>query len=317
MLLAEALASRQLTPLVRVSALADAGFLEWLQTPEYQVDVSTGNAELLVADADKCLAHVANDVSRLLKAGRETSEIIMNGGSHATKSPAWLAIQAYYAAFYYVSAYQKLVANNLTYARTSDLAYLRSEIQTLNPQPPIAIRTGQWNFRFAPNGSRITVEKPANADGVHETTWKEFRRLLDELIAWVPTSPLSDQERAEVTADLGALKRLTEGVAGLPFLSSSRNDIQYRQTLDCWSPISKQNKALNFEDIAKLGWADSLAFDSVDASSKTDLECFMRRALTVCGAIHRTVLLIGDQYGNTFLSRAYGKYHNSLLPKAA
>jgi hypothetical protein len=103
-------------------------------------------------------------------------------------------------------------------------------------------------------------------------------------------------------------------VAGLPFLSSSRNDIQYRQSLDCWAPVSKNNKNLDFEQLAKLGWSENLEVSAVDAPCKTELERFVRRALTICGVIHQAAIFLASEYPTAFLTHTYGKYHLSLLP---
>ena len=299
-------------PLVRVRHPLFSGLNGWLRSNEYQVDVSSGNAEVLVSNPDTLVAHIAGDVDRLLKAGRETCQNLSNVSALGKTSPAWGAIQAYYAAFYYVSAFLKLSSRNLAYVRTSDLQEIRRQIRAAPSGGP-NIATGQWRFDLTPNAARVSIRKPINSDGVHEGTWKELRSLLETIEAGLSSLPFTLEERQQVGNEIGALARLTDGVLGTPFLSSTRNDIQYRQLLESWTPISKSNKSIDFKDLSSAIWKNESTATFQGDLGKTELEKFIRRCLNLCSVVHACVEFVSAKEPGSFLKSSYGKFHSSLM----
>jgi hypothetical protein len=310
MLAAKAVSSRQFVPLVRTSKAAGGTFFDWVQTGLY-APISVGNViELGNVDPLLCANALAGDVERLLKAGRETCAII---GNDASACSAWFGIKIYYAAFYYSSSLLRLCGAFPSYGKTSELMALRKALGAGGSPPPFQLKTGQYKIEILPNGRTIKMTKPNAGDGVHEYTWKQFIEFLSEIKIQIASGSFAPKDQPGIVNDLDLIIDAANGLARGAYLSSGRNDIQYRQKFSTWYPQSKSNKNYNARGRIPCLWSVESTSNTFDTKNTNEFISIYERCLLIICFCHRFVAELTEISASSFLNSNYIRYHRSLL----
>jgi len=286
-----------------------SSFVEWLQGGQFSITSLPSGFELIPYKPDLASAGLATDCARLLLAGRETLWSVKKARDKGSLHPAWSSIQAYYAAFYYASAFFRLVGRSNAYFQVRELTTVRN---LLNLQGITALPgSGLYELTLTPNGNQLTAAK-RNSVGSHEAVWSGMREFLESIQSKISTyGQFSQDEQSDAVSEIMKLISATRGLGPQDNLSATRNSVQYRQELSCWHPIGRSTKRFHETDRISQIVSDSFTI-SQTTSSATAYDEFCSKCLAICGFVHHLAITIARQSPAYAASSRYKKYHDSL-----
>lgn len=197
------------------------------------------------------------------------------------------------------------------YLRTSELLEVRKFFSQGSLTLPFSLNTGQYRLELNPRLTELSIKKPASKDGVHEYVWYELLQLVQRVRNGLSNGSLGQSEQITAENELLIIEDCISGIPGSKYLSSGRNDIQYRQQMNCWRPEGRIVKSFNYVNSDSLIWSDSDPSD-IDVENADPFTSFINRCLVVCKISHNFLLICSGDQGS-FLKSDYIKYHNTLM----
>jgi hypothetical protein len=239
-----AVAAEQNTSVVRFDR-KPISFIDWVKGDNYHVLESTPAFAFTSHDPELLAGAFSSESLRLFLAGRETLKNIQATRAGSCIHPAWSAIQMYYCAFYYVSGMFRMLGFSHSYFFAGELNRPRNLLSAQGSSNLPG--TGLYELRLSGNATSLSLEKTSG--GSHEAVWKALRGYLDGLKSRV--SGYGQFSSTDVNSIYGVADELIAASKGLdnnPNLSSTRNDVQYRQRLSSWHPHSRTVKSFHKTD---------------------------------------------------------------------
>jgi len=264
--------NKVMTPtLVGVDSWLMTGAYSWIPSPAGVVllDVSTNTDSL--ADA------IASEVSRFSCAAYE-SLLDAEPGIHADRALGWALVRYYYATFYAAHALLRISGQSVTMLSpqtASRLNVIGGQYFGMSP----GITTGLHLVRIDPhNRSRVSIRKiGGSSGGSHEEMWKLFLGLVVELEGQLILTQGQSQDALLAVQTLTDLRKqlCRRGKNNGSWLSSVRNDLNYRHEHGVWYPYKLTSKAATSLIARMQRWLPSAADGYEIGKVSDDLECFV------------------------------------------
>lgn len=200
--------------------------------------------EFYSSDIDKLHDAMSFDLNRMAIASFESIYALQFPGNEYPKSSAWTIIKSYYAAFFAAHTILRVFGYAAIQIENSQKNKLNGSFQysSQQPLPGQDILGGLHLFNLA--------DSPINhfgiqilSKGTHEDTWGAFFNLLTELDKKLLTNvSLPNTVKIEASRQISELKSVlsTDGFDG-NWLSSVRNQVNYKHSFGTWFPHKKSN----------------------------------------------------------------------------
>ena len=232
------------------------GLSKWLSKGEYYYITSPISKDSFTLDlsgkgfAKNMLFAFAYDCNRMASAAFETMYSIERN----TKLPhsiAWSIIKSYYAAFYAGHSIIRMLGiscsqlNKSSTDKVLEIAKLNGNDLGIN-----SISSSYYSCTYNKNYQQLLFGNIKSKGGVHESFWKIFHDCIQDIEQSILKSPISISRSQSVFSKLEELCKIlcNRGHNGGNWLSSIRNQVNYRHELDTWFPYKKRNQQ-NVEDI--------------------------------------------------------------------
>lgn len=190
-------------------------------------------------DPAPVLNSVAYDSSRFASSAFQSMRSLSDFVG-TSEEVAWGLIRAYYASFYAGHSLLRLFGESCSYFDRSHMAFLTKLGAAAGKTPSFTLSVGSYRCVLNASSSSVTsTVLQVSSGGAHEVFWKAFASRLKVIAEEVILGPLAQVEAQAVYAKLDAFLRSISS-RGAPFaswLSTIRNDIQYRQGCGVWLPI--------------------------------------------------------------------------------
>ncbi len=254
--------------ILRSSGSARVEFKAWLAQGNYRVSKITSAAQDLVfhvVDVEPLIESFGYDHSRFACAAFESVRDL-RADPGFPKATAWAAIRMYYASFFAAQAllrYSGYACSQID----SEQAVLVSKYADLYG---INERMGKGFYRahWSPKSNDLIIEKLKDS---HRDSWKAFDQWLQSAIREFPEATGLTTSKVEAIEVLSALRENLrfDGANSGNWLSTFRNNLNYRQSYDAWYPYRKS--AVRFDRISKYidGWR-APQFNALAALSEVD-----------------------------------------------
>jgi len=249
---------------------------DWVGRGQYYFDQPVGpSAVSFVLQPGATLVEIfASEMSRFCSAAIETSVGITRGD--LPKSLAWLVIQTYYASFFAAHAILRCCGIAVSNFVSTD-SQRADAIATALGYSTSPLAVAQFRCEYQHGNARLECIK-AQGGGIHEQFW----RVFDAFLTSVSTQVLSDHSLVQSDAQtiFGKLEDLqrvlrSDGHSGGNWLSSIRNEVNYRQQHQTWFPYGRSRSECDHLFKLHSNWRsvpDSISFN---ARGNSDLERFV------------------------------------------
>lgn len=278
-LFADLLRLRWVSGLNKVMTPALVGVESWLVTGSYSWLPSPAGIVLLDVSAktDSLADAIASEISRFSCATYE-SLLDAEPGAHTDRALGWALVRYYYATFYAAHALLRISGQSVTMISPQTASRLNTiGGQYLGMSP--GMTAGLHLVRIDPqNRSRVSICKIGGSNGgSHEEMWKLFLALVAELEGQL----ILTQGQSQVA--LLAVQTLTElrkqlcrrGKSNGSWLSSVRNDLNYRHEHGVWYPYRVTGKAAASLILRMQRWIPTAGDGYEIGKVNDDLECFV------------------------------------------
>jgi hypothetical protein len=178
---------------------------------------------------------LAHECARFACASFQTYYDVDDALQEANRLP-WALVKAYYAAFYAGHSILRALGLSCTYIDGGRAAKLREVVQSYGIAIPFV--GGLYSTSITESGTAIRFENIGQGHGgTHEAFWRMFHRRLHRVEEDVLTGTLPLVDAQNVNVALGRLRAiLTNRQKDGSWLSSVRNEVQYRQAMGVWYP---------------------------------------------------------------------------------
>lgn len=257
--------------ILRSSGVSRVEFKSWLAQGHYKVEEidSTGGMRLYVADSNLLIESLGYDHSRFACAAFESvRQIIVD--PDFPKATAWAAIRMYYAAFFAAHALMRVYGVSCSQV-DPEQASLVSGYATIYG---IETRFGRgfYSAGWRPADRTLNLKKLGDS---HKDTWKEFNHWLRFAEEKVADLSILSSSKVEIITFLSSLRvgLETAGSSAGNWLSTFRNNVNYRHSYDAWFPYKRSS--VRFDQVSRYvdGWrrpdfSPSIALMEVDERAK-------------------------------------------------
>jgi hypothetical protein len=180
------------------------------------------------------------------------------GGSIEDRlSLPWAMIRLYYSAFYAGHAILRLTGQSCSHLDRRHITKLQQLAAGYGLSPAFELKRGLYHCVMNSNQTGLTfASKGAASGGTHEVFWAIFDRFLQKATVDVLRGNLTPADAQLVFMKFDALRTiLGSSGGGSSWLSTMRNDIQYRHDHGVWQPSSVKKRGR--EQLARLAeqWA--------------------------------------------------------------
>lgn len=248
-----------------------AGAYSWLPSPAgvVQLDVSSDTGSLANA--------IASEVARFSCAAYE-SLLDAAPGMHTDRSLGWALVRYYYATFYAAHALLRISGQSVTMVAPQTAATLNAIGGQYLGVPP-GITSGLHLVRTDPScRTRVLVTKiGSSSGGSHEEMWKLFLALVLELEGQLILTQGQSQDALVAVQVLTELRKqlCRRGKSNGAWLSSVRNDLNYRHGHGVWYPYLVTGKAASALIARMHRWIPTAADGYEIGKVSDDLGCFV------------------------------------------
>lgn len=225
------------------------GLAQWLSEGEYYYISSPISQNQFILDlsgkgfTENMLFSFAYDCNRMASAAFETMYSI----EKITKLPtstAWLIIKLYYAAFYSGHAIIRMLGISCSQLGKQPANKIYEIAKLFGKDNGINISSSYYSCIYNKSKQELSFDNIKVKGGVHESFWKIFYDRIQELGNSVLASPIIGSQSHDVSTKLKKLCKILSygGQNGGNWLSSIRNQVNYRHELDTWFPHRKQSQ---------------------------------------------------------------------------
>lgn len=231
---------------------AEAGLLSWLNESTFYVSTSTDSIFLRSFDYAGYVKAISFDYQRFLFSSIE-SYVSKRESTFGERANAWPAIRRYYGAFFAAHSLMRALGVSISYLGAEDSASLRKWLSMFSED--VSVRKGTYCIKYSfdrINRRQLTITSCDSSGGVHEQFWAEFGKWINDLETLVVDDQLiiADQFLSEIND----AKNILRGGGGFNFnwLSTIRNDINYKHLFNLWLFDQKKNRNYVFPHLAKI-----------------------------------------------------------------
>lgn len=247
------------------------GAYSWLPSPtgQLQLDVST--------NTDSLAASIASEVSRFSCAAYE-SLLDAEPGVHTDRALSWALVRHYYATFYAAHALLRIAGQSVTMISPQTASKLNAVGGQYFGMSP-GMTTGLHLIRIDPqNSSLVSIKKiGGGSGGSHEELWKLFLALVVEIEGQLILTQGQSQDALLAVQTLTELRRqlCRRGKNNGAWLSSVRNDLNYRHEHGVWYPYRLTEKAATSLVVRMQRWLPTAANGYEIGKASDELGCFV------------------------------------------
>ncbi len=207
------------------------------------VDNTAENFTVDFRDRAPVLVGLAADCNRFATAAFQTMVSVPQGAANAHGLP-WSLIQLYYSAFYAGHTTIRLLGEACCFLDARHSTRITDLCDAIGIDLGFAVSGGTYSCIIARDLKSMTFSKVRGRQAnTHESFWKLFNSRLDHCTKSILSAgmPQRDAQAAfdKLTSFIDLLKQRGRSES---WLSSVRNEIQYRQSHEVWFP-SSINKA--------------------------------------------------------------------------
>lgn len=264
--------NKVMTPtLVGVESWLTSGAFSWLPSPAGEVLLDVSNNTDSLAEA------IASEVSRFSCATYE-SLLDAEPGLHADRALGWALVRYYYATFYAAHALLRISGQSVTMISpqtASKLNVIGGQYFGMSP----GVTTGLHLVRVDPhNRSRVSIRKiGGSGGGSHEEMWRLFVELVVELEGQLILTQGHSQDALQAVQTLTELRKqlCRRGKNNGSWLSSVRNDLNYRHDHGVWYPYKVTSKVATSLITRMQRWLPGAGDGYEIGKVSDDLGCFV------------------------------------------
>lgn len=278
-LFADFLRLRWASGLNRVKTPTIGGVESWLITGTYAwLPNPTGGMLLDISTNTDALADsIASEVSRFACAAYE-SLLDAEPGVHTDRALGWALVRYYYATFYAAHALLRIAGQSVTMISPQTASRLNAiGGQYLGMSP--GMTTGLHLMQIDPqNSSRVSINKiGSGSGGSHEEMWKLFLALVVEIEGQLILTQGQSQDALLAVQTLTELRKqlCRRGKNNGAWLSSVRNDLNYRHDHGVWYPYRLTEKAATSLVVRMQRWIPTAANGYEIGKTNDELGCFV------------------------------------------
>lgn len=259
----------------------DVGFKGWLSNENYYINATSEKKSfsLFVREASEFKRAISCDGFRFGVNALQSVHGI-RGNPTFPKLSAWHLIQAYYAAFFAAHSTLRIFGRPFINLEAGHAKFIKTKAIRESVEP-FAISSGNHYTQYDPNSRELTF---FHQDDSHKDLWKQYVTLLDHLSTDIFTARGTSDELANVSSFLSEvaalLRRNSCGSAG-NWLSTFRNEINYRSHEEVWFPFSRNT--VDAADIfhAVRQWKDGRLLTSDCHRQKSEIALYFSTCLLI------------------------------------
>jgi hypothetical protein len=224
--------------------LADVITSQYRTGYDLDFDDSAQRIKLDFRDGEYIAAAVGGDACRLASAAFVTLPSIQLE-LQERNSIAWSMVKLYYSAFYAGNALLRLLGQSCSYLDSTHVNRLRQLSAAAGNIPTFAINAGLYHCVLTPAQTGISfTQARGSLGGTHEAFWKIFMDYIRSINEQVLSGFLIPRDAHSMFIKLSAFEAILDSARHSSWLSSVRNEIQYRHGAGVWPPlkIKKQDR---------------------------------------------------------------------------
>ncbi len=202
----------------------------------YELDFDDANKEVIFdfRDSTFIVTAVAADCSRLSASAFQTLRAIKEEASSRPTLP-WSLIKLYYAAFYSGQTIIRLVGDACSFLDSRHVSQIDAVGKVFGKIPGFRIDAGLYHCALDGPATKMICYRLDR--GTHESFWSVFGGTMKSVTTKILSGPLLQSDAQAVFAQLTALDRLIFKRGSYSWLSTLRNDLQYRHGYEVWFPM--------------------------------------------------------------------------------
>jgi hypothetical protein len=202
---------------------------------------------------------VASDCCRFSGSAFQTVSSISRVTFEKNTMP-WELVKLYYAAFYSGHTIIRLLGESCSFFDRRHIERIDEFAQAIGKAPGFLIDAGSYRCTVDASATKVTCTK--NNRGTHEAFWGIFGDRIEAATENVLLGPLVPVDAQSVFHQLEAFKRLMRRNGSYRWLSTLRNDCQYRHHHDVWFPSSIRKRERDMLSRLAAQWrADPMTVD--------------------------------------------------------
>jgi hypothetical protein len=232
-------------PLMVQGLLAIDGRLDVMSVPDailspraaYDLDFDDQTRAIVLdfRGSDLIVTATASDCCRLSGSAFQTAASLASSTFDRNGLP-WEIIKLYYSAFYAGQTVIRLLGEACSFLDARHVARISAVAAAVGKVPGFNLEPGLYRCTLDPSASKLTCIKIVG--GTHESFWKVFGNRFKAASTSVLQGPLVPADAQAVFAQLDAFADLIKRHGSYGWLSTLRNDLQYRHFHDVWFPSS-------------------------------------------------------------------------------
>lgn len=217
-----------------------AGLKPWLSADDFFIDRIPDDKNFVLSPRDMNLwkSAMTYDAVRFGINSLQTVHSIRTSAQFP-KLGAWHLIQAYYASFYAAHSVLRLFGRPFTQLEAGHVDHIRRRGKTEGISVPASLSSGSYIGRYDPN---LNIVEFSWRKESHRDLWSAFTSFLDDLSAQTLRARGMPRDLAELSGELQAIADLLRKQSKSPsgnWLSTIRNEINYRSPDEVWFPFTK------------------------------------------------------------------------------
>jgi hypothetical protein len=240
-----------LQPLIVKGIFTISGRLELASIPDaivspraaYDLDFDNQNREVLFdfRDPNFVVTATAADCCRLSGSAFQTICSVADEAFDRDALP-WELIKLYYSAFYAGQTIIRLLGESCSFFDGRHISRIDAVGQAIGKTPGFRIDAGLYRCVIDTSVTKLTCTRITG--GTHESFWGVFGERIKVTTENVLRGPLVPSDAQAVFAQLDAFVRLIRRHGSYSWLSTLRNDLQYRHLYKVWFPsgVAKRDR---------------------------------------------------------------------------
>jgi hypothetical protein len=244
-LLAEALQPQLVRELLNLRGRAQACHLSdiYVSSPKTGFDLDFDDAEqsILIDFRERSFlaSAVAGDACRFSQAAFLTAAAVEQRIT-GREDTAWSLIKLYYSAFYAGHAVLRVLGSSCSQLDNGHINKIRRAADARGCVAPFPLQAGLYHCILNPQQSGVKMLQLAGRNGgSHEIFWGVLDSFLSQAAEEIVSGHLGPEDSRQVFGKIEAFRRaLGRRGSGSSWLSSVRNEVQYRHDRGVWVPQS-------------------------------------------------------------------------------
>jgi hypothetical protein len=210
-------------------------------------------------DSGLVVTSTASDCCRLSGSAFQTVASVGGGGFEKNALP-WEIFKLYYSAFYSGQTIIRILGESCSFFDNRHVSRIDSLGKAIGKAPGFTLDAGLYRCIIDSTATKLSCTRLSG--GSHETFWRVFGEIIELATENVLRAPLVPNEAQAVFAQLEAFTRLIRRHGSYGWLSTLRNDLQYRHYHDIWFPSRIGKRDLGtLRRLASLWKSDPMALD--------------------------------------------------------